>query len=167
MPIIRQSPRASPTIRVTARPTPTCGSVAPPAIRTAFSAGTQPARKLLRACFEGRKPSPMATDSPSGIELDSERRGRAGLNDGVPRAKRTALSKEYTGQTTRHPPVSTSIDLCRVALLRFPPGRKPCSAVRFRVNCGVVKLIELLKRNEEKTLSTSETSRLPTAFSEP
>jgi DNA modification methylase len=43
-----------------------------------------------------RKPSLMITDPPYGIELDSEWRDRAGLNGGMPGAKRTTLSKEHT-----------------------------------------------------------------------
>jgi DNA modification methylase len=46
--------------------------------------------------LDGRKPGLMVTDPPYGIELDSEWRDRAGLNGGVPGAKRTALSKEFT-----------------------------------------------------------------------
>jgi DNA modification methylase len=46
--------------------------------------------------LDGRKPFLMVTDPPYGIELDSEWRDRAGLNGGVPGAKRTAVSKEYT-----------------------------------------------------------------------
>ena len=46
--------------------------------------------------LEGRKPGLMVTDPPYGIELDSEWRDRAGLNGGVPGAKRTPLSKEHT-----------------------------------------------------------------------
>ena len=50
---------------------------------------------VVKRVLNGEAPLLMVTDPPYGIELDSEWRDRAGLNGGIPGAKRDAFTKEY------------------------------------------------------------------------
>jgi len=62
--------------------------------RSAFFANQLPA---LTGLISERKPRRMVTDPPYGVELDSERRERADLNDCVP-AEPSYLKKRMKGR---------------------------------------------------------------------